>query len=209
MNFRKYTYILALLIFSTVAFNASAEFRWGPQIGLNGSGFYWKQKLVTSRYALGPTAGIMGEVMIPGIGFGIDMGLRYQMNGAKVNFGERYIWSSPPENLGNEKVLMHTLQIPVNLRFKWTRLDGLERIVAPFAYAGPVFTFNLTDNKCSAIEYPEGTVDIQIGAGAELFEHLQISGGYYWGVSYQVRTIKLDNFSARPQGWFVNAAWLF
>lgn len=200
--------IFSLLLLALVCLTASAEFRWGPQVGINGSSLFWKQKLVKTKASVGPTAGLLGELMIPGIGFGIDMGIRYQMNGAKVDFGERPVWSNPPDMMGNEQVWIHTLQIPVNLKFKWTRLDGLERTVAPFAFAGPVFTFNLAKN-CPVVEIPEGTVDIQVGAGAELWEHLQISAGYYFGVSYQVRTLKLDNFSARPQGWFINAAWLF
>lgn len=178
-------------------------------LGVNGSSFFWRQNLVTTHYKIGGSAGIFGELMIPGIGFGIDVGLRYQLNGAKVNFGERPVWSGAPDYMGNEDVWFHTLQIPLNLRFKYTRLDGVERIVAPFVFAGPVFTFNLATNKIPVIEHPGGTVAIQLGAGAELIEHLQISGGYYFGVSYQVRTIKLENFSARPQGWFINAAWLF
>lgn len=200
---------LSILILSLVALTASAEFRYGPMIGVNGSSLFWKQDLVKTHYLIGGSAGIFGELMIPGIGFGVDMGLRYQLNGAKVNFGERPIWSNPPYNLGNENVYIHTIQIPLDLRFKYTRLDGLERTIAPFVFAGPVFTFNVAKSNVPVIEYPDGTVDIQVGAGAELFEHLQISAGYYFGVSYQVRTIQLDNFSARPQGWFVNAAWLF
>lgn len=201
--------LLCILAVALVSLPGFAEFRWGPTIGVNGSSLYWKQKLASTHYSVGPMAGIAGELMIPGIGFGIDMGVRYQMNGAKVNFGERPIWSNPPDNMGNEQVWIHTIQIPVNLKFKWTRLDGLERIVAPFAFAGPVFTFNVATNDIPVIETPEGTVDIQVGAGAELWERLQISAGYYFGVSYQVRTLKLENYSARPQGWFVNAAWFF
>lgn len=201
--------LIIFLLASIISFSAAAEFRWGPIIGVNGSSLYWKQDLVTTKYKIGGSAGILGELMIPGIGFGIDMALRYQLNGAKVNFGERPIWSGAPDYMGNEDVWIHTIQVPVNLRFKYTRLDGLERTIAPFAFAGPVFTFNVATSNIPVIEKPGGTVDIQVGAGAELIERLQISGGYYWGVSYQVRTIKLDNFSARPQGWFINAAWLF
>lgn len=201
--------LVLILLISLTSLSALAEFRIGPMIGVNGSSLFWKQDLVTTRYRIGGSAGVLGELMIPGIGFGVDIGLRYQLNGAKVNFGERYVWSGPPHYMGNTDVWFHTIQIPLNLRFKYTRLDGIERIVAPFVYAGPVFTFNVATNDVPVIEKPAGTVDIQLGAGAELWEHLQISGGYYWGVSYQVRTIKLDNFSARPQGWFVNAAWLF
>ena len=201
--------LLLTFLITLVSLSAFAEFRYGPMIGVNGSSLFWKQDLVTTRYKVGGSAGILGEIMIPGIGFGIDIGLRYQLNGAKVNFGERPIWSGAPNYMGNTDVWFHTIQLPLNLRFKWTRLDGLERIIAPFAFAGPVFSFNVATNNVPVIEKPGGTVEIQVGGGVELIEHLQISGGYYWGVSYQVRTIKLENFSARPQGWFINAAWLF
>ena len=145
--------------------------------------------------------------MIPGIGFGVDFGLRYNLHGSKVNFGAHKIWAS--SGLGNDNVYLHTVQIPVNLRFKYTRLNGLEDTIAPFAYAGPVFSFTVGSNNCPAIEKPTGSVALQCGIGAELWRQFQISAGYYWGVTYEVRTIKLDNFSARPQGWNVNFTFLF
>ncbi len=189
------------------ALTASAEMRWGPTVGINGSTLGWKQDLVDTRYLIGYQAGITGELMIPGIGFGIGVGLNYQMNGARVNFGEREVWAS--EGYGDTHLQIHTLQVPVNLRFKWTRMEGFEQYLAPFAFAGPVFTFNLAATNGGMIEKPAGTVDLQVGAGAEVLEHIQIFGGYYWGVSYQVRTKLLDNFSAKPQGWFIGASYLF
>lgn len=184
-----------------------AEFRWGPTVGTDVSSFFWKQDLVDTRYRFGFNAGVMGEIMVPGIGFGVDLGLRYNQHGADVNFGQQPIWSA--DGLGNEKVTIHAIQIPVNLKFKWTRMDGFEQYIAPFAYAGPLFSFTVATNKCPALEYPAGCVGVQIGAGAEFFEHWQLSAGYYWGVSYEIRTIKLDNFSARSQGWNINLSYLF
>lgn len=186
---------------------ASAEFRWGPTVGLNFSELSWKQQLITSKGMVGFNAGAMGEIMIPGIGFGIDFAVKYSMHGAKVNFGEKEVWAS--EGFGNEKVLFHTLQIPLDLRFKWTRMNGLENYIAPFVYAGPVFTFNLATSDLSCIEHPEGSFGLQCGIGGEVLERLQISAGYLWGLSYDVRTVKLDNFSAKNRGWQVNFAWLF
>ncbi len=198
---------MLLTALAASAISADAEFRWGPMVGINGSSFFWKQDLVDTRYGVGPTAGLTGELMIPGIGFGIGVGLNYQMNCAKVDFGQREVWAA--DGIGRPTVKLHTLQVPLNLRFKWTRMEGVEQYVAPLVYAGPVFTFNLAADNATMIKHPAGTVDIQVGAGVELFERWQLTGGYYWGVSYQIRTIKLDNFSARPQGWFINAAWLF
>lgn len=199
--------ILLSLLLALTAFSAMAEFRWGPTAGVNISTLSWKQDLVTTSQTCGFNAGLMGEIMIPGIGFGIDFGLKYAMHGAKVNFGEREVWKV--DGFGKEDVKFHTLQIPLNIRFKYTRLNGFEEKLAPFVYGGPVFTFNLKTSDLSCIEHPAGSFGLQCGLGAEIFEKWQISAGYLWGLSYDVRTIKLDNFSARNRGWQVNVAWLF
>lgn len=199
--------ILTALLVAIVTFGASAEFRWGPTAGINISELYWKQKLVSNSMLVGPNVGVMGELMIPGVGFGVDFALKYSMRGSEVNFGDQKIWSS--DGYGKEKLWFHTLQIPVNLRFKYTRLNGLERYVAPIAYAGPVFNFNLATTDLPIVEHPAGSVAIQFGIGGEFFERYQLTAGYSWGVSYDCRTVKLDNFSARTEGWQINVAVLF
>ena len=202
--FRKLS-ILTLLAITSVS--ASAEFRWGPTLGINGSTLHWKQDLAHTSSLVGFQAGLLGELMIPGIGFGIDLMLRYNMHGAHVDFGEHKVWAI--DGIKNQNVWFHTLEIPLNLKFKWTRMNGFERTLAPFIYGGPVFNFTLATNKAPALQHPVGYVAMQVAAGVELFEHYQISGGYSWGVSYQTRTIKLDNYSASPQGAFINLAYFF
>ena len=199
--------ILALILLTITALGASAEFRWGPTAGVNFSTLHWKQDIAATSMRTGFDAGLAGELMIPGIGFGIDMALRYNMHGAFVKFGDHKIWSI--DGIENQNLWLHTLEIPLNLKFKWTRMNGFERILAPFIYAGPVFNFTLATSKCPAIEHPAGYVAIQVAGGVELYEHFQISGGYSWGVSYQVRTIKLDNDSAQPRGGFIQLSYFF
>lgn len=196
-----------LLAMLSAVISASAEFRWGVEAGYVYSDFHWKQDLVTSKGSSGFQAGLAGEVMIPGVGFGIDFGLMYRMHGGKVNFGERKVWAS--DGFGNEQIWLHQIVLPLHLRFKYTRFGGLERVFAPFAYAGPEFSFTVAHNKPTPLEYPAGSVGIQVGLGAELFQKLQISAGYTWGVTYEVRTIKLDNFSARSEYINVNIAYFF
>lgn len=186
---------------------AEAAFRWGPTAGINVSTLHWKQKLLETSQTVGAQAGIMGELMIPGIGFGVDFGLKYSMQGAKVNFGQYPVWSV--SGYGDENVIIHTLEIPLDLRFKWTRMDGLEDIVAPFAYAGPAFTFNLGDNNIGALEYPAGYLALRCGLGLEFIKKIQLSAGYTWGVSYITRTVKLDNLSAQPRSWNIALTYLF
>lgn len=201
---RKFLIIFAFL---AVALGASAKFRWGPTVGANFSRFYWKQHLIGNSTLAGFQAGLMGELMIPGIGFGVDFGLKYANHGGRCDFGDQFVWSS--EGIGDTDLRFHTIQIPIDLRFKWTRMNGIENYVAPFLFAGPVFNFNVGNTKCEAIDRTGGSVGIQCGIGAELWKRFQITGGYCWDVTYDTATKKLDNFSARIQGWNVDFTVLF
>ncbi|MDE7160790.1 MAG: PorT family protein [Muribaculaceae bacterium] len=207
MKIKSFATLAVGLVALTLPSTAQGAFRWGPTAGVNINTLHWKQKLLTTSSTAGAQAGVMGELMIPGIGFGVDFGLKYSMQGAKVNFGEYPVWSV--SGLGDETVTIHNLEIPLDLRFKWTRMDGLEEIVAPFAYAGPAFVFNLADNKCSALEYPAGYLAIRCGLGLEFIKKIQLSAGYSWGVSYITRTVKLDNLSAQPRSWNIALTYLF
>lgn len=198
---------LAALLLVCTAITASAEFRWGPSLGFNMTQYRFKQHLMTVDPMPGFSAGVLGELIFPGIGVGINLGLDYNYYGSRLHFGEQHIWAS--SGYGTTSAYLHTLQIPVNIRFKYTRLNGWEKKIAPLVYGGPVFSITLGHNKVPALEYPAGCFMLQAAVGAELFQKFQISGGYLWGMTYEMRTRKLDNFSARSEGWFIKAAWLF
>lgn len=198
--------LVLVLVAMLCGLGASAELRWGPTASLNFNTFRWKEPLLNTKMRTCFDAGIMTEVMIPGIGFGVDAGITYGMRSGKVNFGQWELWRD--ENLGDETVTIHTVNIPVHLRFKYTRLEGLEEVIAPLAFAGPVFQFNVAGN-CNALEQPFGTVALDFGIGCELWQKFQVSFGYLWGVSYTTRTKKLDNLSARNDGFRLNFACFF
>lgn len=145
--------------------------------------------------------------MFPGIGFGVDIGLMYNMLGAKVNLGERKIWAS--EGYGNERLMMHCLQIPVHLRFKYTRLNGFEEKVAPLIFGGPDFNIQIAHGKCDAIKFSGGDLGLTAGVGAELFRRWQVTGSYTWGMTYALKTKLLDDFSARNRYWTLRVAYFF
>lgn len=199
--------LLAISVIAATALSASAEFRCGPTAGWNLTNYYWKEPLLHSAQKSGFQAGFLGEIMIPGIGFGVDFAARYAYRQASVNIGDYPVWSNAGYKNGN--FALHRLEIPIHLRFKWTRMDGLEHYVAPFAFAGPVVAFNLKQSDCAAMEHPAGSLGLEVGIGGEFFEHFQLSASYIWGVAYDMRTVKLDNNSARSQSWNINVAYLF
>lgn len=201
---KRYFTIMMVLV---VAFGASAKFRFGPTVGMNISRYYWSQKLFETPQTVGYSAGIQCEVMIPGIGFGIDFGLKYADRGGRCNFREQYVWSST--GIGNTDLRLHTIQIPVNLRFKWTKMDGFENYLAPFAYAGPQFNFNASTSRCAAIRKVNAAVGLEVGLGVELWKRFQLSAGYVWDMTDDVESIKLDEFTAHLQGWMIDFTVLF
>ena len=57
---------------------ANAQFRYGPTVGADITTLKFKQNLIGVGQSVGFSAGVQGELMFPGIGFGIDIGLRYE-----------------------------------------------------------------------------------------------------------------------------------
>lgn len=198
--------LLLALLGLIISTGAGAELRWGPTASVDFNTFHWKEPILDTHLRTGFDAGIMAEIMIPGIGFGVDAGLRYARQSAKVDFSPWPVWST--DGFRDQTVTVQSIQIPLHLRFKYTRLEGVEEVIAPLAYVGPAFGFNMGTN-CKAVESPAGTVSLDFGLGAELLQKIQVSVGYQWGVSYALRTKKLENLSARADGFRLNVAYLF
>ena len=204
-QFIKLLTILSLVIGASVA--ANAQFRYAAIAGFENTNLKFKQDLVTVSHTPSFQVGVQGEMMFPGLGFGIDLGLIYNQLGAKVNLGERKIWAS--QGYGDERVRLHTLQIPLHLRFKWTRMSGLEDIIAPFVYGGPDFNILVGHGKCDAFTYAGGDLSLSAGGGVELFRRWQLSFQYSWGMTYALKTKLLDNYSARSRSYAVRLAYFF
>lgn len=186
---------------------AKAQFRYGPVVGVTLNRLVFKQDLVDVTQQVGYMAGIQGELMFPGIGVGIDLGLLYNQQGAMVKLGQKEIWAS--EGYGSERVYLHNIQIPVHLRFKYTRLNGIEDKIAPIVFGGPEFNIQVAHGRCDAFKYSGGDLGLTAGVGAELFRRWQVTGSYTWGMSYALKTKLLDDFSAQSRQWTVKVAYFF
>ena len=200
---------ICLVVLATIIGTAesSAQFRYGPTLGVDVTDLIFKQDIFTVEKSTGFSAGVAAEYMFPGIGFGIDTGLFYTQRGAKLNLGEKYIWSS--EGYGNERSYLHYFEIPFHLRFKYTNLGGLEDYVAPYVFGGPSFNLLFAHNNLDALEYAKGEIGMTAGFGLELWKRWQIQGSYTWGVVYSVKTALLDNHSAKNRTMKVSLVYLF
>ncbi len=197
----------AVVLCLCIAVPASAQFRRAVVLGGSITNLNFKQDLVTVGKVGGMQAGVQGELMFPGIGFGIDVGFIYNMAGANVNLGEKKIWAS--QGFGKERVMLHQLNVPLHLRFKWTRMSGLEEFIAPFVYGGPEFSILLAHGNCKAFDVPGGSLDLGAGFGFELMRKWQISGQYTWGMTYAIKTRLLTDYSARTRQWTLRVAYFF
>ncbi|MDE6437941.1 MAG: PorT family protein [Muribaculaceae bacterium] len=209
---RFYLILVSLIIICAPALKA--EFRYAPIAGVTVGNLKFKQDLIDVDQKVAFQVGVQGEMMFPGLGFGLDLGLLYNMMGAQTNLGQRKIWSA--DGFGNVHTALHMITIPAHLRFKWTRMNGLEDYVAPFVYGGPDFSImaghsNIKGNKGAENpwKYSGGDLGLTVGGGAEIMRNWQLSVQYTWGMTYLLKARKLDDYSARNRQWAVRLAYFF
>ena len=186
---------------------ANAQMRWGASAGINVNNMKFKQVLFQVEQGIGESFGMRGEMMFPGIGFGLELGLFYQQQGATLHLGDKPIWST--QGYGNERVYVHNISIPFNLKFKWTRMQGLEDYVAPFVFGGPILQIQAGHSKCDAIKDSGGDVELCAGLGFEVLKRWQIAASYTWGMTYALKTAQLVDVSARNRTWDVRLTYFF
>ncbi|MDE6512806.1 MAG: PorT family protein [Muribaculaceae bacterium] len=204
--------IATALLAAAAIMPAAAQFRYGPEAGLNFSTLNFRQPdIVGVDQSVNPAAALKCEFMFTSFGLGLDFGIGYAMTGGFADLN-RPVWQL--NGFGREHVMIHNLNIPVHLRFKWSKLQGLEDFIAPIVYGGPEFNIQLAHSNAEkngqkAFKYSGGDVALACGLGLELFKKYQITAGYSWGLTYSLKTRQLDDFSARCQGWTLRLACYF
>lgn len=199
---------LIILVAFIGSFKASAEFRYGPMVGGNVTSLSFKQDLAAVDKSVGYSAGIVGEMMFPGIGFGIDLGLFYEQRGATVHLNDWPIWQHQ-DIWSPQRTYLHYAVIPIHLRFKYTNLGGFEDTLAPFVFAGPSVGFLLGHSKVDCFSYPFGELGVDFGIGAEIKRNWQVSASYNLGFTYALKDKILTNYSARNRTWSLRVAYFF
>ena len=198
--------VLALLCGATAS--AQTETRWGVTAGANYNEIHLKQSdIMPVDKAFGPMVGLTGEMNIQGIGFGVDLSLLYSMRSGKLHYGDYKVWSSL--GIGNETVRMHSIDVPLNLKFRWHKLNGFEDKLMPFVAVGPTFSFLVSSNLKDVNHYTPVSVIMHFGAGIELYRHLQLQGGFNFSIGQTLRTQLLDENIAKNRYWTLTATYFF
>ncbi|MCM1517686.1 MAG: PorT family protein [Pseudoflavonifractor sp.] len=204
---RKLMIALVAVVTMACGVTASAQFRWGAQAGVDITDLTFRQKLFVTDQSVGYTAGVVGEMMFPGIGFGVDAGFLYTQRGATMHLGECRVWAA--DGYGNERTYLHYIEIPIHLRFKYTNLNGIENYVAPIVFGGPSFDILVGHGHLPALKYAGGDFGLTAGIGIEMWRRWQLTAQYTWGMTYALKTKVLDDFSAKNRSWVVRLSYFF
>ena len=187
--------MLILALVAWVAVPAQAQFKWGIKGGANISSIHFSDLPETfstdnlTGFHIGPTI----ELMASFIGLGFDASILYSQTGMEI---------------GTQKIKSDYLNVPVNLKWK----IGIPAVKV-FAAAGPYVGFRLGGGKIwdvlsDKIGSKSFSAGLNLGAGVELIQHLQISATYQLGLTdnYSVKQLKIDG---KNRGWMISAAILF
>lgn len=196
----KKTLLVALVAIFSFGY-ASADFRWGIKAGMNFSKLNVKNVSSTLSDAgnrTGWEAGLMAEFTIPIVNIGADASILYSR-----------------QNLDNEIANelyknKDFLDIPVNLKWK-IGLPIVGKIITPMIYTGPDFLIALNKHTIGNIESKSCEVGWNVGIGVELLSHVQITGGYCFGLNNVAKYtgIETQDLKAKKNYWSVTAAYLF
>ncbi len=202
------------LLATCVGAYAGNILRFGPKVGVEVNSMRLNSEIFDSDNRAGFTGGLMLEANVPVIGLSFDLSVMYVH---RVNYNSIKVIDYGP----NEKDLVTNenykkrdyIELPLNIKYRFS-LPVVGNIVSPYVFTGPSIAF-LTSSKAISEAYENKSFDVSwnVGAGVQLFSHLQIGASYGFGITKTVKNIGLTNnavdVTGRSNYWTVTAAWLF
>lgn len=155
------------------ASSAQAQVKFGLKGGLNVTNMSLNSEVFDADNQTGFFIGPTVKFTLPIVGLGIDASALYDQRDAKVKVEDD--GSSVESKIKNQSI-----NIPINLRYG----VGLGSTASLFLFAGPQFGFNVGDKNQSLFKdaaqwrLKSSTFSVNVGLGAMLLSHLQISANY-------------------------------
>lgn len=196
------------------ASSAQAQVKFGLKGGLNVTNMSLNSEVFDADNQTGFFIGPTVKFTLPIVGLGIDASALYDQRDAKVKVEDD--GASVESKIKNQSI-----NIPINLRYG----VGLGSTASLFLFAGPQFGFNVGDKNQSLYKdvaqwrLKSSTFSVNVGLGAMLLSHLQISANYNIAcgktgettVSEALGTTAQEVFSkrGRANAWQIGLAYYF
>ena len=196
--------IVLVLIMMAAVIPASAQFKFGPRVGINVNKLHFDETTFATDNRAGFTAGLQMEFTIPVINLGFDLSAMYVRRSAEF-----------ATKVADTDKDYHSdyIEIPLNLKYK-IGLPIVGKVITPYIFTGPSFAF-LTSKKeiKDFVKNKKCDVAWNFGVGVQLIDHLQVSASYGLGLNKAMEFADKDFQEAVINGknryWTITAAWLF
>ncbi len=186
----------AVILFSCCLlsiFSMQAEIRLGLKAGLNLSEASFSWETLESGNFTGFQAGPVLEVGLPVLGWGLDFGVLYSLQGFKIH---------------EQTERNASLYFPLNLKYKFSLLGAIGFYGSAGLFADVKISkddFSISD-MYDSFKYKTFGAGVNLGFGVELFGKLQV------GPSYQIRLTddySTDDYTVRTKTWSITAIYFF
>ena len=163
--------VAATMLFATSS--AQAQVKFGLKGGLNVTNMSLNSEVFDADNQTGFFIGPTVKFTLPIVGLGIDTSALYDQRDAKITVEDN--GASVESKIKNQSI-----NIPINLRYG----VGLGSTASVYLFAGPQFGFNVGDKNQSLFKdmgewrLKSSTFSVNVGLGAMLLSHLQISANY-------------------------------
>ena len=183
----------------TLGMTLSAQVRFGVRGGLTVGELRFDREIIDSDNRVGYCGGLLIDCNIPVVGLGVEASVMYTHRNNRLTNGDKVY-------------KRHYIDIPVMARFRLP-ITGLQNVFAPLIYTGPSFSVLFNENGPSTHDNSRTYLSWDVGAGADLFNHLRLTATYGIGITKAMQYIDREYNGERVQGkdrfWTLSAAWLF
>ncbi len=179
-------FLTLTIIALSAAMSASAQLRYGVDLGLDISRLGFSKSVADAKNRTGFFIGPKIHAKVPKLGLGADIALRYAQKNAAI---EVY---NTLETEVYEKERMHFIEVPLHVRWDITFLKSFGIFIA----TGPQWDWYLGPSSWESMDQFKATfnhhmLSWNVGAGVMLFKRLNL------GVSYHIPITDQGSFVTR------------
>lgn len=173
---KKFLSIVMLVVATMFATNANAQVKFGLKGGLNVTNMSFDKDVFDASNKTGFFVGPMVKLTLPIVGLSFDAAALYDQKEASIKAG---VEDATGTELTKKNVKQQSINIPVNVRYGF----GLSSLANVFVFAGPQWGINVGDKdfewtKTASYSLKKSNFSVNVGLGATLMSHLQISANY-------------------------------